>query len=404
MSDRHEWLPVARFEFARVVRRGDFIVMLLILPLVIVGISFGAGYLARRAADRPTWLVLVSASPQVSTQTAPFDSIRGVKWVARTGTAASPESLAHAVSTKALDGALIVPPGFAKGDSVRLIVRRSDPGWLRRLFPPLEVAARRTRALEAGAVAGQLADLEEPVAIAQRPTEPESGSERSDRIASLILAGLLIASIYSTAAYLAVGISGEKQARVTEVIVSAIRPQAWMDGKLAAFTAIGLLQAFVWAGTMILIAVFLAWRLPPLPDPMLLFLNLAFLVLGFAFFVALFAAILATIKDLQSTSKIQAYLYFIPVVPFLFLEPILDHPESTFATILSWIPFFSPVLMPLRLGLGAASAWEGVGALVLLALATHLMRLAAGHAFRIGMLMYGKEVSLPEIVRWARTE
>ena len=71
---------------------------------------------------------------------------------------------------------------------------------------------------------------------------------------------------------------------------------------------------------------------------------------------------------------------------------------------LSWVPLFSPTLMPARMALGAVAPWEHAIALVLLAAATWLMRLAAGHALRIGMLMYGKELNLPELVRWARSD
>ena len=66
------------------------------------------------------------------------------------------------------------------------------------------------------------------------------------------------------------------------------------------------------------------------------------------------------------------------------------------------IPFFSPMLMPARLALGAAAGGGVATALAILAVSAWLMRIAAGHAFRIGMLMYGKELSLPELWRWAR--
>lgn len=400
---RPDWVPVARFETRRIVKRGDFLVSLLVMPLIIVGVSFGVNILTKRAS-RPAKIALVSASPLVVPGQAPFDSIEGIVWVPVAGAAAAPESLARAVDAKVLDGALVVPARFARDDSVRLIVRRSDPTWVRRVREPFRTAARLARAIEGGLAPEVAASLDEPVKLAQTPTRPASGTERADRIAAFALAVLLLSTIYATAAYLSIGITGEKQARATEVIISAIRPQSWMDGKLIAFTAIGLLQIVVWGGSLAAIAIsFSWWALPPI-NPLALAANAAFVALGFAFYVALFAAILATIKDLQSTSKFQAYLYFLPIIPLMFLEPVVENPESTLAVVLSWFPAFSPMLMPTRLALQAAAWWEVVGALVLLLIATHFVRLAAGHAFRIGMLMYGKEASLPEIVRWARAK
>jgi ABC-2 type transport system permease protein len=70
--------------------------------------------------------------------------------------------------------------------------------------------------------------------------------------------------------------------------------------------------------------------------------------------------------------------------------------------VLSWIPTFSPMLMPARIALKAASPLEWIGALLVLVAATHFMRLMAGNAIRVGMLMYGKELNLPELLKWAQ--
>ena len=128
----------------------------------------------------------------------------------------------------------------------------------------------------------------------------------------------------------------------------------------------------------------------------------AFAVLGFAFYVAFFALILATVKDLQSTQKFQAYLIIVPMLPLFFLDALLEHPDATWVALLSHLPPFSPIMMPMRVALGGAQPWEPFAALVLLVAGAWLMRKAAGAAFRIGMLMYGKELTLPELVRWAR--
>jgi ABC-2 type transport system permease protein len=201
---------------------------------------------------------------------------------------------------------------------------------------------------------------------------------------------------------MAIGITGEKQARVTEVIVSAIPAQAWIDGKIVAFTIIGVAQAVLWVGTSALMPLF--FPIPPPSGVNLAMLGVAAIMflLGMVLYVGLFALILSTIKDLQSTSKIQAYLYFLPVLPFWFLEPAIENPDALWVVILSQIPFFSPFLIPGRMTVGGVAAWEIGLAIVLLVIGAWLLRRAAGIAFRVAMLMYGKELSLPELVRWAR--
>jgi len=399
---RHPWWPVARFEFLRVIRRADFLVSLVLMPLLSVGASFGAGMLAKRAADQPVRLAFVSAAPGVSTKMAVLDTVKAVTWYPVTGASADPKALTEAIEAKRYDGAVLVPAQFAGGDSVRILAKRSNPGWARRLREPLLAAARIERVKSAGLTGEALERLNAPIAFRETLTRPEGVTSKGDAIAALTLTILLLVTIYATAAYLGVGITGEKQARVTEVIVSAIQPQAWMDGKLIAFTLVGLSMATVWGGSALLFAVFSSWNLPPAVSPGAIVAYLLFMVAGFAFYVSMFSAILATIKDMQSTSRIQAYFYFIPVIPFIFIETILERPESLFSIVLSWIPFFSPMLMPARIALKAAPTWEWIGALLVLIAATHFMRLMAGTAFRVGMLMYGKEVNLPELLRWAK--
>jgi ABC-2 type transport system permease protein len=399
---RHPWATVARFEFLRVIRRTDFLVSLILMPLIWVGASLGAGMLARRAAEEPVRLAFASAAPAVTHRLAVLDTVKAVTWYPVTGASADEAALKEAIEARRYDGAVLVPAGFAAGDSVRILARRSRPGWARRLREPLLAAARIERVQSAGLTGEALERLNAPIAFAETLTRPESRTSKGDAVAALSLTILLLITIYATAAFLAVGITGEKQARVTEVIVSAIQPQAWMDGKLVGFTLVGLLMATVWGGSALLFVLFSSWTLPPAMNPASIVSYVLFLVAGFAFYVSMFSAILATIKDMQSTSRIQAYFYFIPVIPFIFIETIVERPESMFSVVLSWIPFFAPMLMPARIALKAAPPWEWIGALLLLVLATHFMRLFAGTAFRVGMLMYGKEVTLRELVRWAK--
>ena len=401
-STRPEWWPVARFEFLRVVRRGDFLVSLVLMPLLSVGLSFGAGWIANRSANEPVKLAFSSTAPGIDVALPALDTLKTVKWTVVGGAEADPAALKAAIEAKTYDGAVLVPAGFAAGDSIRVLTKRSRPGWVRTVREPLTELARLERARAAGVDAAGLIAINERITIAETLTRPEAKTSKGDMIAALALVVLLLITIYATAAYLAVGITGEKQARVTEVIVSAIKPQAWMDGKLIAFVLIGMLMAVIWGGSALLFAVFSSWQLPPAVSPASIAAYLMFLVAGFAFYVSMFATILATIKDMQSTSRVQAYFYFIPVIPFIFIETILEKPESMLAVVLSWIPFFAPMLMPARIALKAAPTWEWMGALLLLIAATHFLRILAGTAFRVGMLMYGKEINLPELLRWAK--
>jgi ABC-2 type transport system permease protein len=247
-----------------------------------------------------------------------------------------------------------------------------------------------------------LARLDRALVTTEVVAIPAGKVSRLDRVAAFLIVMLLIATLFVSTSYMAIGITGEKQARVTEVIVSAIAPQSWIDGKIVAYTFIGLAQAILWVGVPALLPLFLPMPMPTGVSPAMLAVAAVLFLLGMMLYVSLFATILSTIKDLQSTSKLQAYLYFLPVIPFWFLEPAIENPDALWVVLISLVPFFSPFLIPGRMTVGGVAPWEIAAAIVLLVAGVWFLRRAAGVAFRVAMLMYGKEVSLPELVRWAK--
>ena len=398
-SPRFPWWPVAVWEFYRTVMRKDFLFSILLMPVIAVGIGVFTAWLEDREEGRAKRVAVAWTDQPVGAPELP--DLEGFQWVPLEGDSARREAIQERLESKDLEGAILLPARYAFEGGAELLVRRLDARWKRSLEGHLTTEARVQRAAQRGLTNDDLEALDAPVTLAESSPLPQP-SGKGERIVGVAVLVFLLLTIFVTGAYMGVGITGEKQARVTEVIVSAVSPQAWIDGKILAYTAIGLLQTGIWGVSGALFLVFSVWAFPA--SLKLTFLPIAFgyTILGLFFYTSLFACIYATIKDLQSTSKFQAYLYFLPLVPMIVLEPALSSPEELYIVILSLLPPFSPMLMPMRVAIGGTAAWEIVAGLVLLVAATYGMRRLAGHAFRIGMLMYGKELSLPELLRWAK--
>lgn len=379
-------------------KRADFVIATLLIPVLAVGGILAASWFKKRGDTRVTRIAVV----RVDGSAVSLPALQNFEWVTPAEDQRTREGLQALVNGKKVEGALVLPVSLAAADSIETIVRWPAPGWRRSVRDHLQVQARIERASAHGLDEQSLERLDARVALKERLSQPAARVARSDRLVAFAIIMLQILAMFTSVAYMGIGIAGEKQARVTEVIVSAIRPQSWMDGKVAAYTAIGLVQAAVWAVTMLGVTLFFATAMPPAINPAVLGLTLVFAIAGYAFYVAMFALIMATIKDLQSTSKFQAYLLFLPFVPFTFMEPAIQNPDATWVVVLSQIPFFAPMLAPARFAVGGITAWELALSFALLLAGFHFMRLAAGHAFRVAMLMYGKELTLPELWRWAR--
>jgi ABC-2 type transport system permease protein len=397
-----EWAPVAGWEIKRMLVRKDFVISTLLIPVIFVGIGFFIGWTRSREEKKITRIAVVRLDPAGAATGDSLPPLKGFAWGTPTGADAATDALVAAVKAKTFEGAVVIPADYAARGGVEFVVRRERPGWKRRVESHVGELARLERASGRAVTASEFEGLTAGVESRERVAEPGSGTSRWDRVAAMVMLLFLATAIFGTNMYLAIGISGEKAARVTEVIVSAIRPQSWIDGKIVGYTVVGLVQPLVWFGAGAIAMMAMSWQLPPSVNPWTLTVFGLFTVLGFAFYVAFFALILATVKDLQSTQKFQAYLIFLPMLPLFFMEPLIENPDALWIAVLSHLPPFSPMMMPLRVALGGAQPWEPFVALVLLVAGAWLMRKAAGAAFRIGMLMYGKELTLPELVRWAK--
>jgi ABC-2 type transport system permease protein len=191
---------------------------------------------------------------------------------------------------------------------------------------------------------------------------------------------------------------------VTESVVSAISPQAWIDGKVLGITATALVSVANLIVGMAIIAITaqfasgFTWPAASLRPGVVLALFV-YTVLGLLLWNAFFAAVAATVSDVYTSSR--SSLVFLPLVPVVLSIAVLRDPDAVVARVLALFPLTSAPALPMRLVLSDPGLLEVGSSLALLAGAVWVMRRLAGRVFELGILMYGKEPTLPEMMRWA---
>jgi ABC-2 type transport system permease protein len=135
-------------------------------------------------------------------------------------------------------------------------------------------------------------------------------------------------------------------------------------------------------------------------DPAAILWIVLFALLGFIFWISLFAAIAATIDDPNTSTR--GPLMFLPAFFAVPAFLIGLNPDSTFARILGILPLTSSTVMSARVTLTDVPVWELLLSAALLAGGSLLARRIAGKVVAVAMLMYGKEPSWGEIRRWVR--
>jgi ABC-2 type transport system permease protein len=268
--------------------------------------------------------------------------------------------------------------------------------------------ARQQHMMEqAGVNAQLLGSILTPPELDLTYPERSSGHSRGERVSIVIVVTLMLMAVFIGMSYIFASITGEKQIRVTEQVVSAIPAQAWIDGKILGLIAVSIVgvvgQVLAFAAVYLLLQVFLDAPALPLPSslghPGVVALIFLYGVLGLFFWFAFLGAVAATIDDPHTSAR--GSLLFIPMFASGMAFFVLRDAESGASRAFALLPPTAPSAMPVRLLMTEVGALELALSLGLLVGAIMLLRIAAGRIFRIAMLMYGKEPTWAELRRWS---
>jgi ABC-2 type transport system permease protein len=201
-------------------------------------------------------------------------------------------------------------------------------------------------------------------------------------------------------------ILGEKASRIFEVMLASVRPEDLMFGKLIGVGAVGLTQIAIWMAMTVafLTSKYSALLFERYTVPQIsgfeIFLFCIYFLLGYLFYSAISAGMAATVSTEQELQQMMP-LNAIPVwLSFGLMPYVSAHPDGPWALALSYIPPFSPIIIFIRLGAGDVPLWQIALSVGIMVLIIYGMIWFSTRLYRVGILMYGKRATLPEILRW----
>ena len=249
-----------------------------------------------------------------------------------------------------------------------------------------------------------------PIETLQLSKEGKAG--KSSGIApfykSFVLLLLLSLPIMLYGLDMARAIIEEKASRIFEVMLSVVRPDDLLAGKMIGVGGVGLTQIAIWVLASVLIlgsslaAPLLSGDLSLHLSWTLCLLFPVYFVLGFALFSAIFSGLAATCETSQDLQKFMP-LAIIPLYMGMGALPLLlKDPNSSWSIAASLFPLTSPYVMLPRVELQMPPVWQIGASIGLLLLAIWGALWFSSRLYRIGILMYGKRATLPELLRWLR--
>ncbi len=403
-------MRIAGMEFKLTARNKAFVIVTIIGPFLIVGMSVVPSLLAMNQSNalEDVRIAITGGTPAIeqtvmqSLQSTPIQ-------VADAGR--DEPALRAALDTKEIDGYLVLPASLE--DTGARYVSGGPPNFA--IVGTLESAIGSTvvslRLANAGLDPAQVSELSRRPALEVTTYDANRGEEAGQDPATVIFTVLAFTMMLYMTILLygqAIGRSvlNEKLSKTVEIMLSSVSPQELLVGKIIGKAAASMLQYAIW----ILMAVGFLNLIGPLVNVEInlaggittYFYLVGFFLLAFLLYSTVYAALGAASEDETHLAQLAWSVIVFLVIPMVTLGSIATNPDSVFPRVLSIFPLTAPIVMFQRLLIGSPAPWEVAVSLGLLIGSIIAIAMLAAKIFRIGILMTGKRFTLGEIAKWLR--
>lgn len=430
---RNTWLIIKR-EYLERVRTRSFIVLTLLLPAIVGGAFILPMKIATmKSGGKTPHLVVVTSSRQLgelariqllakdrsddeednsTAKSASENTPDKDKYVIDVDTQPSDAeraALRDRITTGAIDGYIwLSDEAIAQRKAIYSGRNATDFMDKSSLSRALTRAIAEQQLATRGVTNQQADDLFKPVKLDMVRMENGLESKASGGMFFLIFGMVML--LYMAVIFYGVSVMRsvleEKNTRILEVLLSSTTSTELMAGKLLGVGAVGLTQMVIWmvmAGSLALPSLAMYPSLSEIHiSPFALAAFVVFFLLGYLLYSAIYAGIGAMVTTEQEGQQLQIIIVLPLVVAVFVMGPILRAPDSPIAVWTSMIPFLSPLLMFARIAVQPPPAWQIALSLVLLTATIAGILLLCARIYRVGVLMYGKRPTLPEIVKWLK--
>lgn len=323
------------------------------------------------------------------------------------------QQLIDKVSSKQIDGYLWLTEDGDTGKTTAVYAGRSSGDFTTagRLSESLDRAILQQQLTGHGVASGNAAELTKGVKIKTRQVRDGREVDSSTLgtfIAAYVMAFLLTFTVMMYGMNVGRSVIQEKTSRIFEVMLATVEPKDMLAGKLIGIGAVGLTQLAIWAAaagifstTALAASVMTGEFQIHISVPEIILFAVYFL-LGYALYSTLFAGLAATCESEQELQQ-YAPLAAVPVwLSFSMITFIMSNPNSFWSVVVSLFPPCAPIAMFLRIASQFPPLWQIALSLVLLVLSVIFVIWFSSRIYRIGILMYGKRATIPEMLRWLR--
>ncbi|PAC34697.1 ABC transporter permease [Caldifermentibacillus hisashii] len=255
----------------------------------------------------------------------------------------------------------------------------------------------------------QLTKLYEPVSLKKVALEKDAKTEEELSQARGLVYVLLFVIYFAVIMYanmIAMEVATEKSSRVMEILISSVPPIKQMFAKILGVGLLGLLQLALMLGVAYFSlkqnmdsmegGFFDVYGFGDVPVATLVY-AFVFFLLGYFLYATLAAFLGSLVSRIEDVNQLITPMTYLLIIGFMIAMFGLVKPDATFITVTSYIPFFTPMLMFMRVGMLNLPIWEPILGIVILLVTIILFAIFGAKVYKGGVLLYGKSSSFKDI-------
>ena len=409
---------ITRREYLHRIRTKAFIITTLLTPALMSGFMFLPAFFMTQHVAQEKTIVIVSDDLGAAQSYASYLARKpegqkdtGTQYtvtIDSTPTGAERQKLNEKVNLKEIDGYLWLTRDALKTGKVQYWARStSDLAEDEHMQDALTTLAIKQRLAASGANNVDVDALMRRVDLQARQVGRTGVNPEEAYVTTFLAVLILYMTIIIHGVAVMRSVLEEKSSRVMEVLLSAVTPKELMAGKIIGVGAVGLTQIAIWAVLSVGYALLGAARAGVGAGNLHLTAAMGgffvlFYLLGFLLYSSLSAALGAMVNSEEEAQQLQFFVVMPIIVALMLMGVIMRAPSSTISVVLSMVPFFAPILMYLRVVLEQPPAWQLILCTVIMIATIYLVLSLCARIYRVGILMYGKRPTLPEIMKWIR--
>ncbi len=208
-----------------------------------------------------------------------------------------------------------------------------------------------------------------------------------------ILLLLIYMSVLMYANMVATDVASEKNSRIMEILISSVPPIQQMFAKILGIAMLSITQImFMIAAGLLALKIGgkdIGFDLSEIPFTTILF-AIIFLILGYFLYATIGAVIGSMVNRVEEVQQAFMPITSLIIIGFIIAMFGISAPEANFVTITSFIPFFTPMIMFLRVGMLDIPLWQPLLAIVDMVVCIVVIGIVGSRVYKGGVLMYGK--------------